>query len=57
MLHDAEAPHPRSKSSLIGRSRGLRGVHIVPLGFGAVLADLEFALNAGNRDAESDDAC
>jgi hypothetical protein len=55
-LEPDEALHPGGELLLVGSADGVGSVDIAAVGFGAVLADLEFAFDAGDGDAEADDA-
>ena len=51
-----EPPHPGGQGLLIGCSSSVGGMYVAALLGGAILADLEFAFDSRNRDAEADNA-
>src|ERR1700722_7554218 len=55
-LQPSQSLHPCGQRLLVGSAGGMSGVDAAAVDFGAVLADLEFALDAGDGDGEADDA-
>src|SRR4051794_36016324 len=55
-LSPNEALHPVSERPLVIAACAMRGLNGAAIGFRAILADLEFALNVSDGDPESDDS-